>query len=244
MNYSGKHIELKGGQLVKRFAAFLFLTLVGLGFLQAMDIGSIDDIYMNEMPRFRNNVNKIAGKIWPGMTIGPFCIFRINGPAIMMNHPNPPDQAKHPRDNRYVFSQSDFKLMGATNTKINGLLTAHNDYGQNFYSTANQFYAELFHELHHIYQLDHVKNLNFDNPAIQLTYPEYIINDAMKQYENEVLLEMLNCSQRDFPQFLNRFYTSRNLRRQLIGDKYSDYEKAVESVEGPATYCEYQYMME
>ena len=229
---------------MKRFVLVLIMVSINLVFLNAIEIESIDRIYLNEMPRFYSNVNKIAGKVWPGMKIGPFCAFRLNGPAFMMNHPNPPEQAKNLGNGVFVFSQSDYNLIGTTNTKINGLLTAHNDYGQDFYGTVTQFYSEMFHELHHIYQLNHVKNIKFDNPAILLTYPENFRNDAMKQYENEVLLDMLNGPAGNFQENLNRFYTCRNLRKQLIGEKYIDYEKAVESAEGPAVYCEYQYMKE
>ncbi len=227
---------------MKRFVFVLILVLFNLEISNAVEIEPIDNTYLNEMPEFYSNVKKLADKVWPGMKIGPFCAFRLNGPAFIMNHPDPPEQAKKLEDNIFVFSQQDYNLMGATNTEINGLLTAHNDYGNEFYGTVNQFYAEMFHELHHIYQLKYVKNLKFDNPADLLTYPEEFKNDAIKQYEYEVLLDMLNGLSTNFQENVNKFYTCRKLRKQDIGEKYIEYEKAVESAEGPAVYCEYQYM--
>jgi hypothetical protein len=64
----------------------------------------------------------------------------------------------------------------------------------------------------------------------------------LKQYENEVLLEMLLGPAEKFNENLNKFYTCRTLRKAIIGDKYCNYEKSVESAEGPATYCEHAYM--
>ncbi|MGD9161977.1 MAG: hypothetical protein PVG39_26435 [Desulfobacteraceae bacterium] len=229
---------------MKRLIFIIVLVLIKPDLSNAAEIDSIDSIYLDEMPQFYNNVKKLADKVWPGMKIGPFCAFRLNGPAFIMNHPDPPEQAKKLNSNVFIFSQTDYNLMGATNTKINGLLTAHNDYGNDTCGTVNQFYSELFHELHHIYQLKYVKNLRFDNPAILLTYPEEIRNDAIKQYEYEVLLDMVNGSPENFQENVNRFFTCRKLRRQLIDEKYIEYEKAVESAEGPAVFCEYLYMKE
>src|SRR4051812_48997569 len=86
--------------------------------------------------------------------------------------------------------------------------------------------------------------MQFDNPAELLTYPEDYRNDAIKQYENEVLLELLSGPSSQFDDNINKFFTCRMLRKQIIGDKYINYEKKVESAEGPATYCEYRYMKE
>ncbi|MBT1687354.1 hypothetical protein, partial [Dawidia soli] len=146
------------------------------------------------------------------------------------------------RDSIYIFKQTDYALAGTTQTPINNHLTAHNNYGQPMYVSVNQFYSELFHELHHVYQRTAIKGLKFDNPAELLTYPEDPHNDALRQYENEALLEMLLGPADNFNDNLNRFHTCRTLRKAIIGEKYSNYEKSVESAEGPATYCEYAYM--
>ena len=230
---------------MRKFLIFLVLfATISLTSLNAQIIEPIDSTYIAGMDNFNATVNRINENVWPGMSIGPYCIFRLNGPAILINHPNPPQDAKLLKDSIYLLKQGDYQLMGATQTEINGYLTAHNDYGQNQYATVNQFFAELFHELHHVYQRNSVKNLRYDNPADLLTYPEDYRNDAIKQYENEVLLKMLLGNENDFRKNLDTFYTCRKLRNEIIGEKYLDYEKAVESVEGPATYCEYMYMQE
>lgn len=178
------------------------------------------------------------------MTIGPSCIFRLNGPAFLIHHPKPPSSARYWIDSIYVFNQAEYALMGTTQTNINDFLTAHNNYGQPFYLSDNQFYSELFHELHHVYQRNHIKHLKFDNPADALSYPEDDTNDAIKQYENELLLELLLGPAQQFTENLNKFFSCRILRKTIIGEKHLNYEKAVESAEGPATYCEYLYMNE
>ncbi|MDD2552059.1 MAG: hypothetical protein PHQ56_05520 [Dysgonamonadaceae bacterium] len=102
-------------------------------------------------------------------------------------------------------------------------------------------YAELFHELHHVYQREYIKDLKYDNPAILLTYPENFINDGIKLFEQKTLYKM--CFAEDsvnFHKLLNQFYSSRLKRRQIIGD-FSNYEESVENIEGPAFYCEYQF---
>jgi hypothetical protein len=57
-------------------------------------------------------------------------------------------------------------------------LVAHNDYGQKRFISINSFYSELFHELHHVYQRQYIKNLIYDNPAEMLTYPENPENEC------------------------------------------------------------------
>lgn len=227
-------------QYIKRFSFLIVFTMLGVANAQQLD--SIDSAFINSLTNFSINLEKIKDSIWPDMKTGPFCIFRLDGPAFLMNHSDPPINAKLINNNIYLLNQSDYELFGATQTLINGVLTAHNDYGQQFYSSVNQFYAELFHELHHVYQRNYVKNLKFDNPADLLTYPENYRNFAIQQYENTLLLEMLLGAPEKFKQNLNLFFTCRIKREEIIGTKYLDYEKGAESIEGPATFCEYQYM--
>jgi hypothetical protein len=81
-------------------------------------------------------------------------------------------------------------LVGATQVEINGILTAIVDYGSDHYLTKDEVFAELFHELHHVYQRNHIENLEYDNPAILLTYPEDYMNDGIKLYEQTLLYKM------------------------------------------------------
>jgi hypothetical protein len=229
---------------MKRFSLFLLLVITKLCSINAQQLEPIDSVFLNSFTYFSKNIENIKDSVWPDMQIGPYSIFRLNGPAFLMNHTNPPQNAKLINDNIYLLNQSDYELVGATQTLINGELTAHNDYGQQFYSSVNQFYAELFHELHHVYQRNYINNLKFDNPADLLTYPEDERNFAIKQYENTLLLEMLLGAPDKFKQNLNLFYTCRSNREEIIGIKYLNYEKGAESVEGPAMFCEYHYMQQ
>jgi hypothetical protein len=209
---------------------------------RAQSLEPIDSVYLNALPQFQKNITQITSQVWPGMTIGPYAIFRIGGPVFLKNHPNPPAGTRLLADSIYQFSQSDYALLGTSQTEINHALTAHNNYGQPQYISINQFYAELFHELHHVYQRTVVKTVQFDNPADLLTYPEDYRNDATRAYEDEVLLAMLKGPPQQFQENLNLFYSSRLLRQTIIGKKNLGYEKSVESCEGPATYCEYRYL--
>ncbi|WP_426671329.1 hypothetical protein ACPPVU_08840 [Mucilaginibacter sp. McL0603] len=220
----------------------IILVIMGWYRTDAQSLEPIDSIYLNALPRFSENMVHITSQVWPGMTIGAYAIFRIGGPVFLKNHPEPPKSAKQLKDNIYEFSQSEYALLGTSQTEINHYLTAHNNYGQPQYISANQFYSELFHELHHVYQRTVVKTVQFDNPAELLTYPEDYRNDAMRQYEDELLLSMLQGPPLQFQENLNCFYSSRLLRQTIVGKEYLDYEKSVESCEGPATFCEYQYM--
>lgn len=228
---------------MKKYFTLLLILYINYS-VYAQVIMPIDSAYISTVADFSKNINTITEKIWPGMQIGPYCIFRLNGPAFLLNHPAPPQNSRHFNDSIFILNASDYGLFGATQTEINNYLTAHNDYSFISFASVNQFYAELFHELHHVYQRNYVKNLKFDNPADLLTYPEDYKNDAIKQYENEVWLNMLLGSNDDFAENINKVFTCRNLRMQIIGAKYLDYEKAVESVEGPATYCEFEYMQQ
>jgi len=209
--------------------------------LRAQPIIAIDSSYLNAMNQFSKNVTQITDSVWPGMQIGPYCIFRFNGPAFITYHSGFNGE-NTPSDSIYVLNARDYGLMGATQTNIKGKLVAHNDYGQKRFISINSFYSELFHELHHVYQRQYIKNLIYDNPAEMLTYPENPENDAIKLYENEVLLNLIHGDPEKLNENINLFYTCRNERKRIIGEKYSNYEKAVESIEGPAMYCEYMYM--
>jgi hypothetical protein len=227
---------------MKRFSFLLILFFSIIFITEAQQFEAIDSVFMDSIITFRKNLEAVEDSIWPDMKTGPYCIFRLNGPAFLMNHPKPPFNGRYISDGIYLLNQEDYGLYGATQTEINGVLTAHNDYGQQQYSSINQFYAELFHELHHVYQRNYVKDLKFDNPADLLTYPENDKNFALKQFENTLLLEMLSDAPEKFAKDLNLFFTCRSKREEIIGTKYLEYEKGAESVEGPATFCEYSYM--
>lgn len=204
----------------------------------------IDSVYVRSLLDFSNKANRISEKVWPGMSVGPACIFRQNGPAFLINHPQPPATATYLGNRIYMLKKADPALGGTAQTVINDHLTAHNHYEQPFFVSENPFYAELFHELHHVYQRNYIKALAFDNPAVLLTYPEDYRNDALKQYEQELLLAMIEGPAEQVDENVNKFFSCRVLRKAIIGDQYFNYETSVESAEGPATYCEYMYMKE
>lgn len=202
---------------------------------------AIDSLYMASIDHFYKNAENAKSKIWTGMELAPVCLFRVNGPAILYNHPNPPENFIKVTDKLYIGKQNDLQLFGATQMEINGTLTAIVDYGSIHYSCIEEVYAELFHELHHVYQRFFINQIRFDNPDILLTYPENYINDAIKLFEQKTLYKM--CFEQDsisFQKLLNKFYSCRLKREQTIGD-FLRYEETVENMEGPAFYCEYKF---
>lgn len=202
---------------------------------------AIDSLFVTSIDQFYKNAENTKSEIWEGMQIGPVCMFRMNGPALLYNHPNPPESFMKVSDELYIGEQRDLSLFGATQKEINGTLTAINNYDDSRYSSMEEAYAELFHELHHVYQRNYISQIGFDNPAVLLTYPENYENDGLKLYEQNLLFKM--CFEQDskkFQHLLNQFYSCRLRREQIIGT-YMQYEKSVENMEGPAFYCEYKF---
>ncbi|MCD6091407.1 MAG: hypothetical protein J7J72_07895, partial [Bacteroidales bacterium] len=217
---------------------FLFNTSITNGQEQLM---AIDSLYLTSIDHFYKNAENAKSEIWNGMQLAPICLFRINGPALLYNHPNPPENFIWVTDKLYIGEQKELQLFGATQIDINGTLTAIVDYGLIHYSCIEEVYADLFHELHHVYQRNFIEQIGFDNPAILLTYPENHINDGIKLFEQKTLYKM--CFEQDsnsFQKLVNQFYSCRLKREQIIGD-YLRYEETVESMEGPAFYCEYKF---
>jgi hypothetical protein len=202
---------------------------------------SINSIFSNALESFYENALEGKDSIWPNMELAPVCIFRLNGPAFLYNHPNPPESFERITERLYMGTQEALQLSGVTQAEINNQLTAILDYGSDFYLTTDEAFAELFHELHHVFQRNHIEHLEHDNPAVLLTYPEDITNDGMKLFEQMLLYNLCFANnEADFKWLLNHFYSCRCKREVILGE-YADYEKKVENMEGPAFYCEYQY---
>lgn len=229
-------------QLKFKYLLFIFLFSFSKSILTAqVQLLSIDSLYLTTIEHFYNNAESVKSEIWEGMKFAPVCMFRINGPALLYNHPQPPKSFVRVTDKLYVGTQQELQLFGATQAEINGILTAIVDYGYIHYSSIEELYAELFHELHHVYQRNFVKEIEYDNPATLLTYPEDYRNDGIKLFEQKTLYKM--CFEEDsilFQELLNQFYSCRLEREQIIGN-YIEYEKTVENIEGPPFYCEYKF---
>jgi hypothetical protein len=229
-------------------ALFFLLSLNSLGQsnfkVSHKKLIAIDSLFISSIEHFYKNAEKEKNNIWDGMKLSPVCLYRINGPAILYNHPSPPENFIKVSNKMYIGEQKEMQLYGATQMEINGILTAIIDYGQSRYSCTEEVFAELFHELHHVYQRNFIKHIEFDNPAVLLTYPENHINDGLKLFEQKTLYKL--CFERDsnnFQELLNQFYSCRERREQVIGD-YLQYENTIENMEGQAFYCEYKFFNE
>lgn len=205
----------------------------------------IDTLYLSRIEEFYKNAEQFSNIAWPGMTLSPVCIFRKSGPAFLYNHPDPPETLKKISDNLYLGTQAELQLPGATQVKIDGVLVAINGYDSPDHSCPEEFFAELFHEMHHVYQFRNVSELKPDNPVTLLQYPENYENDALKIAEHKLLFSLCFCDdEKDFQELMGQINNIRQKRETIIGEKFIDYEKDVESLEGPAFYCQSMYYRE
>lgn len=201
----------------------------------------VDSLFMNSLEDFYTIAENNMPDIWPGMKPSPVCLYRVNGPAFLFNHPDPPPSFTKIRGELYVGSQYEAGLFGSTQININGTLTAIADYGREPHFDTMEILAVLFHEMHHAYQQKHVKELDYEDMSLLITYPENADNEAIKNFEQLLLFKMCFIPDREsFINYLNQFFSCRERRAAIIGD-YIDYEKDVESIEGPAFYSEYLF---
>lgn len=201
----------------------------------------IDSLYLNSIEHFYEFAEEHSDEIWPGMEIAPVILYRMDGPAFLYNHPDPPESFTKHSNNLYIGLQSELQLLGDTIIDINGILTAIVNYGHNIYSSPAQAYATLFHELHHVWQRNEFPDLDPGNIIDQMTYPEDYKNDALKLFEKRLLFEMsFEKDETRFTELLNQFYTSRVKREEIIAN-YTNFEQSLETFEGPAFYTEYRF---
>lgn len=217
---------------------FIGITMISPG---QVKLQPVDSLYMNSLEYFYRIAENNMDDIWPGMKPSPVCLYRVNGPAFLFNHPDPPPSFTKVKGKLYVGSQHEAGLFGSTQLDINGTLTAIADYGREPHLDTMEVMAVLFHEMHHAYQQKHVKELDYENMSLLITYPENADNDAIKNYEQLLLFKMCFVTDRNsFKNYLDQFFSCRERRAAISGD-YMDYEKDVESVEGPAFYSEYLF---
>ncbi|HKL67423.1 MAG TPA: hypothetical protein VJ877_05985 [Bacteroidales bacterium] len=222
--------------------AVFLQSFIFCGFSQD-EITPLDSLFTESVVDFYRDAENNAGEIWPGMTLSPVCLYRHGGPAILYGHPDPPGSFVEMEEGVFIGEPADLKLFGSTQVDINGTLTAIADYGMSPFLDVAEVYAILFHEMHHAYQVTGVSEIKYDDASQLMTYPEIAENDAVKLYEQECLFSCYQAqSEEEFRKWLNRFYSCRLYREGII-NRYTDYEQAVESFEGPALYCEYKYFM-
>ena len=228
---------------MKRWFVFIALsTIISLNgvLAETVHIMPIDSMYSNWMVEFYPLTEQIAPEIWPGMKFLPVCTYRIDGPVWLYNHPNPPDSFKQIDDKLWVGAHQDLVLFGATSMEINDVRTAVVPYGDGPREKVD-FMAELFHEMHHAFQCQENKIIQFPDISCLITYPEVVENIALIHTENRCLLELVFDSENDFQAGIDKLYSIRLRRSAIIGHEYMAYEKCEESLEGPAVFCEYKF---
>lgn len=170
----------------------------------------VDSLYMNSLEEFYTIAENNMDDVWPGMKPSPVCLYRVNGPAFLFNHPDPPPSFTKITEKLYAGWQHETGLFGSTQLDINGTLTAIADYGRVPHTDTQEVLAELFHEMHHAYQQKHIKDLEYENMSLLITYPETADNEAVKNFEELLLFKMCFTPDRaSFVNYLDRFFSCR-----------------------------------
>lgn len=107
----------------------------------------------------------------------------------------------------------------------------------NFHKDAANMYAVLVHELFHGYQYI-LEESRFANELDGITYPISPVNIQLRNEERAALHRaLLSSTKEERDEHINNFISLRDERSKIIG-KYLEYEKRIETIEGPAYYVE------
>ncbi len=175
---------------------------------------------------------------WQGFTMVPFALY--DSAEIVLCNIDPHDSSFTYVDGLYVGKWQD-KFLGNTAIDFNGEYIAIwnlEDCG-GISPELSSLYSCLSHEMFHCYQLKNNWTLWADE-FLAVTYPYSEDSLSIRLMEMDILLEALKeddpCKKKDL---ISKFIFIREERRKLIG-KYLDYELALESCEGTATYVEFK----
>lgn len=176
-------------------------------------------------------IKKTADSYWPDFQLVAFA-FYTREKVYMYNHPSFP-----PMDEVHSFERTEH-FTGADS------LILYEDYPTAIinlerYTKAEDLYSIVLHELFHGFQYLK-KDERFPNEILGMTYPLVEQNVELRNKERYFLYKALtSTSQKEKVNHLRKFIHYRENRRPYI-DPYLDYELAIETIEGPAFYVEYQ----
>jgi hypothetical protein len=172
----------------------------------------------------------------------PVCLFRPGGAAWLCGHPDPPQPFSQHSSSLWRADQDETSLFGATQYRLNGIWTAVADYSDPA-RPPEDILSELFHEMHHVHQRNNMPHKRWEDPGMLVTYPEQVTSEVLKAWEGRLLIQAI-LSDASPAAALSRYGASRNKRLELIGPKALSLEGRVETMEGPALYCQARCLKE
>lgn len=204
--------------------------------------GPLDRLYADLLPEFMRQAKRLTDLIWPGMAPCPVCLFRTGGPAWLYGHSNPPEGFEKHSNDLWRAPQESTELFGATQYRLGGEWTAVADYADAS-RPPRDVLSELFHEMHHVHQRERMPHKRWEDIGTLLTYPEALEAETLKAYENGLLAQTLAGGD-DASETLARFRASRRRRSDLLGAAALELEGRIETMEGPALYCQARCLQE
>lgn len=175
---------------------------------------------------------------WKGFKKSPFALYN-SSTVVLCNHPNPPEGFSPLRDAHIGSWTGDF--VGNTAINLNGHYTAILNmdtlYSLDSSSSLNKVYSILVHEMFHCHQLSHSEK-RWADEMLFINYNFSQSSLALRLMDKDYLLCALddqNKYTRD--KLLSDFIQRREKRKNIIGSMLN-YELALESIEGTATYVE------
>ncbi|GAA0677593.1 hypothetical protein SAMN04487885_10898 [Clostridium cadaveris] len=175
---------------------------------------------------------------WKGFKKSPFALYNSTT-VVLCNHPNPPKDFSPLRE-AYIGSWND-SFVGNTAINLNGHYTAILNmdtlYSLDSSSSLNKVYSILVHEMFHCHQLSHNEN-RWADEMLFINYNFSQSSISLRLMDKDYLLCALddqNKYTRD--KLLTDFIQRRERRKNIVGSMLN-YELALESIEGTATYVE------
>lgn len=172
--------------------------------------------------------NEKLGFYWPGFEAVAFAFFDRNN-VYLFNHPS------YKNNNLYQTLKWDNRFRGCTIILFEEYPTAIVDL--DYYADYESQYSIAVHELFHGYQ--HIKGeKRFPNELLGITYPILEENVEIRNQERACLYQaVLADTTEEMKRFIIDFVTLREKREGILNE-FLEYEKLVETVEGPAWYLE------
>ncbi|WAA10041.1 hypothetical protein [Fervidibacillus albus] len=166
---------------------------------------------------------------WPGFHPGPYALYNSRN-AYIVNHPHFKNRGNYLRR----IKAGDI-FAGDTLILFDGLPTAIVNFDR--YKNLNKLFAVLVHELFHGYQYMQGEN-RFPNELLGATYPVSAENFQLRNEERRHLYyAYMEQAKEKKQKHIHQFVSMREKRKAFIDD-YLNYEKLIETIEGPALYVE------
>ncbi|MFD3155587.1 hypothetical protein ACFIJ5_01805 [Haloimpatiens sp. FM7330] len=182
-------------------------------------------------------INENLNIYWPNFNKLPIALYN-NKKVFLINHKNPPKSFTN--ENNVFIGPWDSRFTGNTAISLNNYITGIlNITIITPLTSFEKIYSLVIHELFHGVQIIN-KDKRFVQEMIYIQYPILRDNIELRNREREYLLRSVFEKDGQIQkQLIGMFKFCREKRKKYIGE-YINYELAVESIEGTATYVEYK----